>query len=88
MVRLGEIAKESDVHGLLIDIRQFMHQPTEDVVAYRKEHVIPLYNEAGIRRMAFLFPGENPGQANQDPGADYEVKRFTSENGALTWAGE
>ena len=88
MVRLGEIAKESDVHGLLIDIRQFKHQPTEDVVAYRKEHVIPLYNEAGIRRMAFLFPSENPGEANQNPGADYEVKRFTSENDALTWAGE
>ena len=88
MVRLGKIAKDEDVHGLLIDIRQFKHQPTEDVMAYREKHVVPLYNAAGIRRMAFLFPGENPGEANQDPGGDYEVKRFTSENGALAWANE
>ena len=27
--------------------------------------------------MAFLFPGENPGEAIQDPGGDYEVNRFT-----------
>ena len=57
-------------------------------MAYREKHVIPLYNSAGIRRMAFLFPGENPGEANQDPGSDYEVKRFSSENGALAWANE
>ena len=56
------------MHGLLIDILDFRHKPTADV-------------------MAFLFPGESPGEATQDAGGDYEVQRFTSESEALTWAG-
>ncbi|MBG85666.1 MAG: hypothetical protein CMO80_02045 [Verrucomicrobiales bacterium] len=87
MVRLGELTIEADVHGILIDILDFRHKPTADVMAFREEHVIPIYNQTGIKRMAFLFPGESPGEATQDAGGDYEVQRFTSENEALTWAG-
>lgn len=46
---------------LVIDVRRFRFRPGEQVGQWRDEHVIPLYNGAGVRKFAFLVPAGTPG---------------------------
>ena len=47
--------------NLLIDVTRFRYRPGADVAPWRDEHVIPKYNEAGVRKFAFLVPDGSPG---------------------------
>jgi len=39
---------------MIIDATEFFHTLGEGVLAWRDEHIVPLYNEAGVERFAFL----------------------------------
>ena len=47
--------------NVLIDVTRFAHRMSPEVGAWRDEHVIPRYNEAGVKKMAFLVPSAAPG---------------------------
>ena len=46
---------------MIIDATQFFHTLGEGVLAWRDEHIVPLYNEAGVQKFAFLAPPSAPG---------------------------
>ena len=46
---------------MIIDATQFFHRPGEGVLAWRDEHIVPLYNQAGVQKFAFLAPAGMPG---------------------------
>ena len=46
---------------LVIDVTRFAFRPGRDVGAWRDEHIIPLYNVAGVKKFAFLVPQGTPG---------------------------
>ena len=41
---------------ILIDTRAFKHQAGTHVWPWRDEHIIPRYNQAGVKKFAFLLP--------------------------------
>ena len=46
---------------MIIDATQFFHTLGEGVLAWRDEHIVPLYNEAGVQKFAFLATPGAPG---------------------------
>ena len=50
---------------MIIDATQFFHTLGDGVLAWRDEHIVPLYNEAGVRKFAFLAPAGAPGTVEQ-----------------------
>jgi len=46
---------------MIIDATQFFHTLGEGVLAWRDEHIVPLYNEAGVEKFAFLVTDRMPG---------------------------
>jgi len=45
---------------MIIDATQFFHTVGEGVLAWRDEHIVPLYNEAGVQKFAFLATDAAP----------------------------
>src|SRR5215469_12217999 len=46
---------------MIIDATEFLHTPGEGTLAWRDEHIVPLYNEAGVEKFAFLATAAMPG---------------------------
>jgi hypothetical protein len=46
---------------MIVDSTQFIHMPAEGTLAWRDDHIVPLYNEAGVEKFAFLATPEMPG---------------------------
>jgi hypothetical protein len=50
---------------MIIDATQFSHRPGEGTLAWRDEHIVPLYNDAGVEKFAFLTTETTPGTAEK-----------------------
>ena len=55
-------------HGLeirpryvIIDATEFFHTLGEGTLAWRDKHIVPLYNQAGVEKFAFLTSSATPG---------------------------
>ncbi len=46
---------------MIIDATEFFHELAEGTLAWRDEHIVPLYEEAGVEKFAFLVTGNMPG---------------------------
>ena len=49
-------AEQHHAQFLLIDTRAFKHRPGTHIGPWRDEHIIPQYNQAGVKKEAFLLP--------------------------------
>lgn len=47
--------------NMIVDVTRFYHRPAEATLAWRDEEIIPLYNQAGIKKLAFLATDQTPG---------------------------
>ena len=47
--------------SIIIDATEFFHELGEGTLAWRDEHIVPLYNEAGVQKFAFLVTEHMPG---------------------------
>jgi hypothetical protein len=54
--RYAGSAEQHHAPFLLIDTRAFQHSPGAHTGPWRDEHIIPQYNRAGVRKLAFLLP--------------------------------
>ena len=46
---------------MIIDATQFRHTLADGTLAWRDEHIVPRYNEAGVQKFAFLATAAAPG---------------------------
>jgi hypothetical protein len=46
---------------MIIDATEFSHELGDGTLAWRDEHIVPLYNEAGVKKFAFLWTDRMPG---------------------------
>ena len=54
---------------MIIDATQFSHTLGEGTLAWRDEHIVPLYNDAGVEKFAFLTAASMPGTAEKGAAA-------------------
>ena len=75
-------------HGakrLLIDVLEFKHRPSAEVQKWRDEVTVPKYNKAGVKKIAWVWPGAAQGN---EPGGKEKIENhyFPTEAEALAWA--
>jgi hypothetical protein len=46
---------------MIVDSTEFFHELGEGTLAWRNEHIVPRYNDAGVERFAFLVADTMPG---------------------------
>jgi len=46
---------------MIIDATEFFHAMGEGTLAWRDQHIVPLYNDAGVEKFAFLITDGAPG---------------------------
>ena len=76
---------------LVIDVTKFAFRPAQEVGTWRDEHIIPMYNAAGVKKFAFLVPEGTPGTAGagnapapEPPGA-FPTGYFESRDQMEAW---
>jgi hypothetical protein len=75
-------------HGavrLVIDVRQFKHRPSKEVLAWRDRVTVPKYNRAGVKRQAWIWPGDVSSMKPSSEARSYEERYFSTEDAALAW---
>jgi hypothetical protein len=76
---------------IIIDATEFFHAVAESTFVWRNEHIIPLYNQAGIQKFAFLVTARAPGTVEKgaepapDGPADFPTAWFESRDRLYVW---
>ena len=76
---------------VIIDATEFFHRLSEGVLAWRDENIVPLYNNAGIEKFAFLaavgMPGtvEKGGEPKPEGPATFPTAWFETKERMYQW---
>jgi len=70
---------------LVIDVRQFKHRPSKEILSWRDRVTVPKYNKAGTKRLAWIWPGDVSSMKPSSQGRSYEERYFSTEEEALAW---
>ena len=81
----AESALQHGAERLLIDVRQFRHRPSKEVIDWRDEAIVPKYNRGGARKLAWIWPGDVSSMKPDSKGKSYKDVYFSSEEEALAW---
>jgi len=47
--------------SMIVDATEFFHELAEGTLPWRDEHIVPLYNQSGVQKFAFLVSEGAPG---------------------------
>ena len=85
--RLAGLAEAHPGMNLLVDVRRFGYRPADDNSAWRDANIVPRYNAARVRKMAFLLPaGAAPGTPPAPEGpADFPTGWFDQPQVVEQW---
>ena len=81
----ADSAIQHQAERLIIDVRQFKHRPSREILAWRDEVTVPKYDRAGVKRLAWVWPGDVSSMKPSSAARQYEEKYFSSEDAALAW---
>jgi hypothetical protein len=58
---LAGYALQKKSKTIFIDARKFLFRPSDELIGpWRTKNISPIYNEAGVKKFAFLFPPGSP----------------------------
>jgi tagatose-1,6-bisphosphate aldolase non-catalytic subunit AgaZ/GatZ len=81
----ADTAIQHKAKRLLIDVLEFKHRPAPEVMAWRDEVVVPKYNRAGVKKIAWVWPGKTPSNQPTSEKDKFENRYFPTEAEALAW---
>jgi len=74
---------------IFVDSRKFLFHPSSELVGpWRTKNISPLYNEAGFKKFAFLYPPGSPippTNGQNMPDEKFPTGFFTSESELRKW---
>jgi hypothetical protein len=74
---------------IFIDARKFLFHPSDELIGpWRTKNISPLYNEAGVKKFAFLFPIDSPippTNGQNMPEENFPTGFFSSESELRKW---
>jgi hypothetical protein len=79
----AEGALQHRANRLIIDMRQFMGRPSAEVGAWRDEVIVPKYEKAGVKKLAWIWPGVSADETGT--GAAYQQRYFEGRDEAINW---
>ena len=81
----AESALQHRAQRLIIDVREFKHRPSPEISAWRDDVVVPKYNRAGVKKIAWVWPGPTPSNEPTSEKDKFENRYFATEAEALAW---
>lgn len=81
----SESALQHGAERLMIDVREFKHRPSAEILAWRDEVTVGKYNQAGVKKLVWAWPGDVPSNMPTSEKAKYENRYCSSEEEALAW---
>src|SRR5215467_7417221 len=86
---LAGYALQKKPKTIYIDARKFLFHPSDELIGpWRTKNISPLYNEAGVRKFAFLYPPGSPIPSPNEqimPDEKFPTAFFTSEIELRKW---
>ena len=84
-----EVFADAAIHHraerLLIDVREFRHRPSAEILAWRDATTVPKYNRAGAKKQAWIWPRDVSSMKPSSNERQYEERYLSSESEALQW---
>jgi len=68
---------------LIIDMRQFMGRPSAEIGTWRDDVIVPKYDKAGVKKIAWIWPGVSADEVGE--GAAYQQRYFATRDEAIDW---
>lgn len=81
----AESALQHHAQRLIIDVREFKHRPSAEILAWRDDVTVGKYNRAGVKRLVWVWPGNTPSNKPTSGNAHYENRYCSTEAEALAW---
>ncbi|MFT5433933.1 MAG: hypothetical protein ACI9OJ_004645 [Myxococcota bacterium] len=89
MIVFAAEAIRTKARAVLVDVNDCHHSLSEPVETLWETEIVPRYNQAGVTRVAFVFPSDappaSPHPAGGDDGASFETRYFNSHAAASAW---
>ncbi len=86
---LAGYALQMKTKTIFIDSRKFLFHPSNELVGpWRTKNISPLYNEAGVKKFAFLYPPGSPippTNGQNMPDEKFPARFFSSESELNKW---
>ncbi len=70
---------------LIIDLREFRHHPSSEAGEFRDDVIVPKYFKAGVKKIAWIWPGESGDRMTEGEGGAYENRYFGTHDEAISW---
>ena len=84
----AESARQHGAKRLVIDVREFKHRPSPEILAWRDAVTVRKYNQGGAKRQVWIWPGDVSSMKPSSDGKSYAEKYCSSEDEALAWVME
>jgi hypothetical protein len=81
----AESALQHSAQRLVIDVREFKHRPSAEILAWRDDVTVGKYNRAGVKKLVWVWPGNVPSSMPTSQNARYENRYCSTEAEALEW---
>ena len=81
----AESAVQHRADRLVIDVREFKHRPSAEILAWRDDVTVGKYNKAGVERLAWVWPGNTASNIPTSKKAKYENRYCSTEAEAFAW---
>lgn len=86
ILAFGECALQHSARRLIIDMREFGYRPSPNAQVVRDEVVVPKYVKAGVKKIAWIWPGQSASDGTMEtPDGNYENRYFDAADEAFTW---
>ncbi len=81
----AESALQHNAQRLIIDVREFKHRPSTEILAWRDDVTVGKYNRARVKKLVWVWPGNVPSNMPTSENAKYENRYCSTEAEALGW---
>jgi hypothetical protein len=85
LAAFAECALQHRANCLTIDMREFRHRPGPEVQAFRDEVIVPKYAKAGVKKLAWIWPGQSGDWTTETPIGNYQNRYFNTVDEAFNW---
>ena len=80
----AESILQHSAQRLIVDMREFRHRPSAEVLAWRDDVIVSKYNKAGVKKVAWVWPGVT-GDMSTSKDDRFENHYCSTESEALAW---
>ncbi len=81
--KFTEVLEKTKNKRILVDMRKFNYNLRKEMIKWRSENVIKVYNKLGVKRFAFI--SEKPAVKQDSPKNTFITETFSLEDEALQW---